>query len=186
MGYVKDSLMPNEKVLFTARVHPAVFLPSILTFVMTIAFFVYSSKVMMVSKAGSPPSQTSAVNGEGILLLCFSGFLFLYSIWLGLQALIVVLTTEFAVTNHRVIAKTGFIRRHTLEMLLPKIESISVNQNILGRLLNFGTVTVTGTGGTKESFRAIVDPIGVRKKINQIIEGYMRYQQQLSNQQAGG
>ena len=89
-------------------------------------------------------------------------------------------------TNRRVIAKHGFIRRHTLEMLLSKVESVTVSQNILGRLLNFGSVTVTGTGGTKESFRAIVEPIAVRKKINNIIEGYMQHQQKLSNPQAGG
>jgi uncharacterized membrane protein YdbT with pleckstrin-like domain len=70
-------------------------------------------------------------------------------------------------------------------MLLPKIESVSVNQNILGRLLNFGTVTVTGTGGTMESFRAIIEPLAVRQKINQIIEGYMQDQHKLANQQAG-
>jgi uncharacterized membrane protein YdbT with pleckstrin-like domain len=52
------------------------------------------------------------------------------------------------------------------------VESIAVAQNITGRLLNFGTVTVTGTGGTKESFMAISDPIGVRKQINQILEKY--------------
>lgn len=98
----------------------------------------------------------------------------IFSILLGIQALIVLRTTEFAVTNRRVIAKTGFIRRHTLEMLLSKVESVAIQQNILGRMLNFGTVTITGTGGTKESFRAIVEPIEVRKKINQIIEGYMQ------------
>ena len=81
-------------------------------------------------------------------------------------------TTELAITNRRVIAKTGFIRRHSLEILLPKIESVDVRQGILGRMLNFGTVTVTGTGGTRESFKAIAEPIVVRKKINQIIEHY--------------
>jgi uncharacterized membrane protein YdbT with pleckstrin-like domain len=187
MSYIKDNLMPNEKILFTARVHPAVFLQSIVLFVMTIFVFIYGlSNAAMVSKAGSPPPQITATAMMGSVVLCLSGILFLYSILLGLQAVIVMFTTEFAVTTRRVIAKTGFIRRHTLEILLPKIESVSVNQNVLGRLLNFGTVTVTGTGGTKESFRAIVEPIGVRKKINQIIEGYMQHQQKLSNQQAGG
>lgn len=185
MSYIQDNLMPNEKVLFTARVHPAVFLPSIVSFVLTIGLIAYGLSVA-VSNAGSPPQAINATNAlAGIFILCFSGFLFLYSVLLGLQELIVMFTTEFGVTNRRVIAKTGFIRRHTLEMLLPKIESVAVRQNILGRLLNFGTVTVTGTGGTKESFRAIVEPIGVRKKINQIIEGYMQYQQKLSNSQAG-
>jgi uncharacterized membrane protein YdbT with pleckstrin-like domain len=83
-----------------------------------------------------------------------------------------VMTTEFAVTNKRVLAKTGWIRRQTLELLLLKVESISVHQGILGRLLNFGVVTVTGTGGTKESFKAITDPVAFRSKINQIIEKY--------------
>ena len=128
MGYVKDNLLPNEKILFTARVHPAVFFPSVFVFVMTIALFIYGlSNAAVVNKAGSPSPQVTTGNLVGTMLLCFSGILFLYSILLGLQALIVMLTTEFAVTNRRVIAKTGFIRRHTLEMLLPKIESVSVN-----------------------------------------------------------
>ena len=184
MSYIQDNLMSHEKVLFTARIHPAVFLPSIVSFIFTIALFIYGfSQATVISKTGAPPPQNNqAVTIAGMLLLCFSGFLFLYSILLGLQALIIMFTTEFGVTNRRVIAKTGFIRRHTLEMLLPKIESVAVNQNILGRLLDYGTVTVTGTGGTKESFRAIAEPIPVRKKINQIIEGsmqaYNQHQQQ--------
>lgn len=97
-------------------------------------------------------------------------------------------TTEFAITNRRIIAKTGFIRRHTLEIFLQKIESIEVNQNILGRLLNFGSVTVTGTGSTKESFKAIKDPLTLRKYINQIIEHYTQIdpqQQRISNPGSG-
>jgi uncharacterized membrane protein YdbT with pleckstrin-like domain len=193
MSYIQDNLMPNEKVLFTARIHPAVFLPSVVSFIFTILVFIYGfSQAATISTAGAPtPPINEAKTIAGMFLLCFSGFLFLYSILLGLQALIIMFTTEFGVTNRRVIAKTGFIRRHTLEMLLPKIESVAVRQNILGRILDFGTVTVTGTGGTKESFRAIVEPIAVRKKINQIIEGSVHAynqppQQVVSNPQAGG
>lgn len=157
MSYVKENLMPDEKILFTARVSPAIFIPSIFVFILTIMLLIISLN-----------------NATESTLYCIVSFIFIYTIFLGIKALIIILTTEFAVTNHRVIAKTGFIRRHTLELLLSKIESVSVNQNILGRLLNFGTVTVTGTGGTKESFTAIVDPINVRRKITQIIEGYMQ------------
>ncbi|MBN1968956.1 MAG: PH domain-containing protein [Candidatus Delongbacteria bacterium] len=175
MSYIQDNLMPKEKILFQARVHPAVFLPAIVAFVGSIAMYIYASYVMSIQK------DAGMLLLAVIFILGIGGF-FVYSIFLSLRALIVLLTTEFAVTNRRVIAKRGFIRRHTLEMLLPKIESVSVRQNLLGRLLNFGTVTVTGTGGTKESFNAIVGPIVVRKKINQIIEAYMqaynRYQQQ--------
>ena len=184
MSYVKDNLMSNEKILFTAYVHPAVFLPAFVTFVVTLMLFIYGfSKAAVITTPGSAPPQATPENIVGGMLILVSIFLFLYSIFLTFQALIVKSQTEFAVTNRRVIAKTGFIRRHTLEMLLPKIESVSVHQNVLGRLLNFGTVTVTGTGGTKESFRAIIEPIGVRKKINQIIEAYMQYQRKLATKQ---
>ena len=178
MSYIQDNLMPNEKVLFTARVHPAVFLPSVVSFVGSIAFVIYT---MSTASKGDVTSGFFA-----IFLLPIAGMFFFSSIVLGLQALIVILTTEFGVTNRRVIAKTGFIRRHTLEMLLPKIESVSVNQNVLGRMLNFGTVTVIGTGGTQGSFKSIIEPIEVRKKINRIIERYMQYQQNLSDKRAGG
>lgn len=175
MGYVQDNLMPKEKVLFTARVHPAVFLPSIVSFVIAVGIFMYGlSNTETVSKSAPSSPQFFPTAMLGSVLLCFAGILLLYTILLAVQAVIIIYTTAFAVTNRRVIAKTGFIRRHTLEMLLPKIESVAVNQSVLGRLLNFGTVTVTGTGGTKESFRAIVEPIGVRKRINEIIEGYIR------------
>jgi len=185
MSYVKDNLMPNEKVLFSARIHPAIFLPSVFSFVVTIAVGIYAfSLAGQQSIASSTPSVASLFSG---MVLCFSGILFLYSILLGLQALIIILTTEFSVTNRRVIAKTGFIRRHTLEMLLLKIESVAVRQSILGRLLNFGTVTVTGTGGTKEGFRSIVEPLAVRSKINQIIEHYTKaYAQQQRTSNPGG
>jgi uncharacterized membrane protein YdbT with pleckstrin-like domain len=182
MSYVQDNLMPNEKVLFSARIHPAVFMPAIVSLVMSIAVVVYA-----FSLASQQDSEASLL--AGIVLLAAGGF-FLYSIGLGLKALIIMLTTEFAVTNQRIIAKTGFIRRHTLEMLLPKIESVSVQQNILGRLLDFGTVTVIGTGGTKESFRPITGPLTARKKIHQIIEHYTAQvyaqQQMASNRGAGG
>jgi uncharacterized membrane protein YdbT with pleckstrin-like domain len=171
MSYVQDNLMPNEKVLFSARIHPAIFLPAVVSFIASAAVVIYAFSLTS--------QQNSRVSLIAETVFCMAGLLILYSIVLGLQALIIMFTTEFAVTNRRVIAKTGFIRRHTLEMLLTKIESVAVHQNILGRLLNFGSVTVTGTGGTKESFRAIVEPLDVRRKINQIIEHYTQtYAQQ--------
>ena len=182
MSYIQDNLMPNEKILFSARVHPAVYLPSIVSLLATIVFFIYSSNVAAQGVAAGSSPESNA--GTAIMVFGISGFLLFYSIMLALKALLIKTTTEFAVSNRRVIAKTGFIRRHTLEMLLSKIESVAVNQNILGRLLNFGTVTVIGTGGTRESFRSIAEPIAVRKKINQIIEDYQQAYEQHQRQKA--
>ena len=53
-------------------------------------------------------------------------------------------------TDHRVMVKVGVIRRHSLEIMLPQVEGIGVDQGILGRILSYGTITVSGTGATHE------------------------------------
>jgi uncharacterized membrane protein YdbT with pleckstrin-like domain len=73
--------------------------------------------------------------------------------------------TEISVTTHRVIYKTGFIRRHTVEMNMDKVETVDVDQSILGRLLGFGTIRVRGTGQSIESLRGIAHPIELRNAI---------------------
>ncbi|MGM0422330.1 MAG: PH domain-containing protein [Pseudomonadota bacterium] len=80
---------------------------------------------------------------------------------------IVTRTTEFAVTNKKVIAKQGFISRKTVELNLSKVESLSVDQGIFGRIFNFGKVVVRGTGGVQAPFSYIADPMGLRKAVNE-------------------
>lgn len=75
---------------------------------------------------------------------------------------------EFVVTNRRVIVKIGIFSRHTLEMNLNKIESVNVEQSIFGRLFDFGTITVIGTGGTHEAFDNIAHPTEFRKKFQEV------------------
>ena len=162
MSYVQDNLMPNEKVLFSARIHPAIFLPAVFAFIISIAILIFAVSLGTQQDVGA--SMVSC------LVFLMAAAFFLSSIAAAIKAFVVIRSTEFAVTNRRIVAKSGFIRRHTLEMLLPKVESVAVRQNILGRMLNFGTVTVTGTGGTTQGFPAIVDPLTLRSKINQIIE----------------
>lgn len=79
-------------------------------------------------------------------------------------------TSEFAVTNRRVIIKVGLISRRTVELKLDKLESIGVDQTILGRILGYGTITVRGTGGTNEQFRAIARPLEFRKAVHAAAE----------------
>jgi uncharacterized membrane protein YdbT with pleckstrin-like domain len=83
----------------------------------------------------------------------------------GLAALIRRVTTEFAVTDVRVIYKKGLLARHTLEMNRSKVESVDVDQSILGRLLGYGTVIVRGTGGSLEPIRYVADPLTFRSHI---------------------
>lgn len=75
-------------------------------------------------------------------------------------------TTEMAITNKRVLIKTGLISRRTLELNLAKIETIGIDQGIFGRMLNFGTVTVVGTGGTREPFKFVAAPLEFRRAVH--------------------
>ncbi len=87
---------------------------------------------------------------------------------LFIEPLIAYSTSEFAITNKRIIIKVGLISRRTLEMNLNKIESVNVDQSILGRMLGYGTINVIGTGGTKEPFACIGDPMTFRKKFQEL------------------
>jgi len=87
---------------------------------------------------------------------------------LFIAPLIDYLTSEFAITNKRIIIKVGFISRRTLELNLSKVESVTVDQSILGRILGYGTITVIGTGGTKEPFGDIREPLDFRKQFQQL------------------
>lgn len=95
----------------------------------------------------------------GLLLLPVFGI----GLLLWLAAFIRYKTTELAVTNKRVIAKFGFISRHTIEMNINKVESIQVTQSILGRILNYGTLIIAGTGSQQAPIPGISDPMGFRK-----------------------
>jgi uncharacterized membrane protein YdbT with pleckstrin-like domain len=72
-------------------------------------------------------------------------------------------STEIAVTNRRIVVKLGFVRRRTVEININKVESVQVEQGILGRLFGFGTLTIAGTGATHEPLPGIADPIGFRR-----------------------
>jgi uncharacterized membrane protein YdbT with pleckstrin-like domain len=75
---------------------------------------------------------------------------------------------EFVVTNKRIIVKTGIFSRRTLEMNLNKIESVNVDQGIMGRMLGYGTITIIGTGGTREAFPDIADAVEFRKRFQEV------------------
>ena len=77
-------------------------------------------------------------------------------------------TDEFAITNKRVIIKTGLISRKTFEMNHSKIESVNVDQGILGRILGYGTIRIVGSGGTREVFPNIRQPLDFRKKFQEM------------------
>ena len=99
--------------------------------------------------------------------LIFLGFFLLFLYGLGLIFWLVAFvrykTTELAVTNKRVIAKFGFISRQTIELNINKVESIQVNQGILGRIFNFGSLVISGAGNPQAPIPGISDPMTFRR-----------------------
>lgn len=96
----------------------------------------------------------------GLVTLVAFGLGLLFLAWAWIQ----VRSTEIAITNRRVIAKFGFIRRDTVEINLEKVEALRVEQGFWGRILNFGTIFVTGTGSSVEPIKNIADPLVFRRK----------------------
>lgn len=84
------------------------------------------------------------------------------SILLLLVAWVRYRASEYAITNHRATNKQGIVFRHTGEMSLDQIESVHVDQTIIGRILGFGTVTIVGTGDSREQLKMVPDPMAFR------------------------
>jgi membrane protein YdbS with pleckstrin-like domain len=153
MKYVEQVLQPDEKVIYATSLHWLVYLRFIVLLILAGAL-----AYMAVSGIFPEP-------GVIWVLKLAAAVFFLWAILSGLLALIRRSTTELAVTDRRVIFKTGVFQRHSMEMNLSKVETVGVNQSILGRILGYGTVIVRGTGGSFEPVAFIGDPLTFRSTI---------------------
>jgi uncharacterized membrane protein YdbT with pleckstrin-like domain len=79
-------------------------------------------------------------------------------------------TTELVVTDRRIIAKRGILSRETVEMNLAKVESLQVSQGVWGRMLNYGDVSVVGTGSSLEPMRGVSRPLELRRKLGELAD----------------
>jgi uncharacterized membrane protein YdbT with pleckstrin-like domain len=149
--YIDEILQPGEKVLYSTNAHWIFFLPAIIGWVLALAFLVASGMV----PAGPPVLICQA-------LAAIAGIAALYK---TITAWFHRFTTETDVTNFRVVHKTGFIQRQTFEMSVDKVESVDVDQSILGRILNYGNVKVMGVGEGGKTLEMIASPLSFRNAI---------------------
>ena len=149
--YIDEILQPGEKVLYSTNAHWIFYLPAI-------AAWIVAAILLFMSRATIT---------EGIILLCLSASAVaaIAALYWSFKAWFHRWTTETDVTNLRVVHKTGFIKRRTFEMSLDKVESVDVNQSILGRILNYGDVTILGVGEGKETIATIASPLEFRNYI---------------------
>jgi uncharacterized membrane protein YdbT with pleckstrin-like domain len=151
MKYVEQVLQPDEKVIYATSLHWLVYLRAILLLIVAGACLIVSG---MFPEPGLKLGLTFVAALFGLIALLS-----------GLGAFIRRSTTELAVTDRRVIYKTGIFQRHSMEMNTSKVETVGVNQSILGRILGYGTVMVRGTGGSFEPIPFIGDPLTFRSHI---------------------
>jgi uncharacterized membrane protein YdbT with pleckstrin-like domain len=151
MAYLDKVLQPGETVLHRARLSWTLYLPGLLMVVLALLAYGFVLNLFQVSQIW------------GLVVLAV----------VGIPALVMLLRawferwiTEIAVTNLRVILKRGFIRRHTIEMNMDKVESVDVDQSLLGRLFNYGDITVRGVGSGFEPIRRVGDPLTFRSRVS--------------------
>jgi uncharacterized membrane protein YdbT with pleckstrin-like domain len=149
MSYAQSVLQPGEKIILMARLHWIEYWPAILFLVLGTGLVIWETNRGMDDVMVSATSIAFAA----LFLIAF------------LRSWFIRWITEFAITDRRVISKRGFITRNTAEMNMDKVESVQVDQSVLGRLLNYGTVTVLGTGQGLEPIRRVSSPIAFRNAI---------------------
>ena len=158
MGYVDENLISGEAVTYRAQLHwITLAMAGLMAAVSTILAFVLLANAFAGENPTSSPQFFLSLGllaaGEAPLMI----------------ALIRKRASEFAVTNKRVIFKTGVVQRRTAEMFLNKIESVGVDQTIAGRLLGYGSIVIHGTGGSSEPFERIADPLQLRRQVQEQI-----------------
>jgi uncharacterized membrane protein YdbT with pleckstrin-like domain len=150
MSYVQKVLQPGETLIYRTRLHWLIYSRAIILAGLAIA-------AVVAGYAAGANFQDAGLIAGGLLLALAAIF--------AILAAIKRATTELAVTDHRVIFKRGIVSRYTIEMARSKVESVDVMQSIGGRIFNYGTILVRGTGGSLEPFRNIEDPLRLRSTI---------------------
>jgi uncharacterized membrane protein YdbT with pleckstrin-like domain len=164
VGYVEQNLITGEEIRYkTGRHWITLFWPGLFGLVLGLCglFWLFVA-IASISDKDASAGPTAKLGAASLVL---GALLIGYGI-------LKKNTVEMAVTNKRVIVKYGLVSRKTFELLLSKVESIGVDEGLIGRILGYGTVVVRGTGGTPEPFKRIGHPLEFRRQVQQQIEVY--------------
>ena len=154
MSYIKSQLLPGEEIKYRGHLHRSIFAPAFSFAVVAVLAFV------VVLQSGDLPVFWGLL---GAAIVSY--------IW----AQILYTTSEFVVTNKRVVIKVGWLRRRTVETMLSKVEGINVEQSLVGRILGYGSIVITGTGGSQEPFRNIGSPFEFRRQVQAQVSAAEEY-----------
>jgi uncharacterized membrane protein YdbT with pleckstrin-like domain len=148
MSYYAKALQPNERILYNKRLHWIVYAGATC---FSLLFWLF---LALIGKNNNEAHSLISIASQ--ILICISPLML---------AWIKRATTEIIVTDKRIIFKRGVIFRKTTEMNMSKVETVDVNQSIIGRILNYGTVLIRGSGSTYEVLQDVIDPLKLRNSI---------------------
>jgi len=152
MGYAERVLQPGETIAYRARLHWVLMAPGI-------ALIVASALLGIVVAMKAPPDLRLGLFGLFVVAFLIGGGQVLRA-WLRR------LSTEIIVTNRRIILKTGLIGRKSIEMNIDKVESVIVDQGVLGRMLDYGTLVIRGVGSGLEPVANVASPLEFHRHVN--------------------
>jgi uncharacterized membrane protein YdbT with pleckstrin-like domain len=152
MSYVKKNLIAGEALVYRTGLHW-----SVMFWPIVMALLLAAGGVACLAQK----DQNFTIAGAALLVV---------AILVAMVAAVRRNATEIAVTNRRVIIKTGIASRRSLEIMLGKVESIGIDEPLMGRMLGYGTVVIHGTGGTPEPFDKIAHPSEFRREVQQQVD----------------
>lgn len=155
MSYVVDNLPAEEDLIYRASLHWIIFVSPLFWF----ALGLFGSAISLRLASDLAPLYGSIA-------------ILLFSVWKLFVAYIRLFTSEICLTSKRVIAKVGFIRRQCMELKLEQIETVGIDQSVSGRLLDYGTLRLAGTGGHPLLIADIASPLKLRNRVAAHIAGF--------------
>jgi uncharacterized membrane protein YdbT with pleckstrin-like domain len=162
MSYVEKHLIEGETIIYETRRHWIVLVAPLLLGLL----FALTGVAMFVLSGRTTADQTMAHESFMVVGAAFLAIALIFIV----RGILMRNATEMTVTNKRVFVKVGLAARRTIELLLSRVESIGVEESVIGRMLGYGRVIVHGTGGTPEVFNMIAHPLEFRTQVQQQIE----------------
>jgi uncharacterized membrane protein YdbT with pleckstrin-like domain len=152
MGYIDRILQPGEQRLYAGKIHWVIYLPGVTLALLACVLWLF---------AATRASDGGLTTVWRLAAVLFAVLAAAALVWAWFNAW----TTEIQITDRRIIYKEGFVRRRTREMNMDKVESVDVDQSVLGRIFDYGDITVRGTGESQEPFKMVAAPLEFRNHV---------------------
>lgn len=159
MNYIDKNLLPNETIMFRTKKHYIIFLAPVVLLILALFFSINNTLPHAFQSLGS--STTTSLWRIPTIVFTVA------AIFTGIQQWITYLTSDFVVTNLRIVMREGLFIRSVTDTRLTTISHVTIEQSLLGQLLNYGTIVINGFGGNQDYFILVAAPNGFQKSVQE-------------------